>query len=165
MISIRNVQSTDLEQMLIIENEGFSIEESATKEAFLERIQLIPDTFIVAEKEGEILGYINGPIINQLYITDNLFEKIKDNPKSGGFQSVLGIAVSKHSRKQGIAKKLMEKMEELVEENERKGITLTCKQDLVSFYEKIGFVNHGISESQHGGILWYNMVKLRENIV
>ena len=55
MISLRNVQISDLEQLILIENEGFSIEEAATKEAFIERIQLIPDTFIVAEKEGKSL--------------------------------------------------------------------------------------------------------------
>ncbi|MCM3600953.1 GNAT family N-acetyltransferase [Robertmurraya korlensis] len=159
MITLRNVQSTDLEQLLLIENEGFSKEEAATKEAFVERIQLIPDTFIVAEKEGEILGYINGPIINQTYITDNLFKKIKENPSRGGYQSILGLAVSEQSRGKGIAKILIKKMEELVEEKERDGITLTCKQNLVSFYEKFGFVNHGLSESQHGGVRWYNMVK------
>ena len=164
MISLRNVQITDLEQLLFIESEGFSIEEAATKEAFLERIQLIPDTFIVAEKEGEILGYINGPVINQPYITDNLFKEIKENPKRGGYQSVLGLAVSKQDRNQGIAKMLIERMEELVEENAREGITLTCKQELVSFYEKLGFVSHGMSESTHGGVTWYNMVKIREGM-
>ncbi|WP_316569599.1 GNAT family N-acetyltransferase [Neobacillus sp. YIM B06451] len=164
MISLRNVQPTDLEQLLHIENEGFSKEEAATKDAFVERIRLIPDTFIVAEKDGEILGYINGPIINQPYITDDLFEKITENPKSGGFQSVLGLAVSKQARNQGIAKILLNKMEQLVEENDREGITLTCKQDLVPFYEKYGFFNHGLSESQHGGVRWFNMVKLRENM-
>lgn len=152
----------DLEQLLFIEKEGFSTEEAATKEAFIERIQLIADTFIVAEKEGEILGYINGPIINQPYITDDLFKEITANPKSGGYQSILGLAVSEQARNQGIAKILMEKMEELVEENDREGITLTCKQELISFYEKLGFVNHGISESKHGGVNWYNLVKLRE---
>ncbi|MFE4764124.1 GNAT family N-acetyltransferase [Bacillus mycoides] len=162
MISLRNAQATDLEQLLLIENEGFSIEEAATKEAFVERIQLITDTFIVAERQGEILGYINGPIINQPYITDDLFEKIGENSKRGGYQSILGLAVSKQARYQGIAKLLIEKMEELVKANERKGITLTCKQELVSFYEKFEFVNHGMSESQHGGISWYNMVKFRE---
>ena len=161
MLSLRNVQATDLTQLLLIENEGFPIEEAATKEAFVERIQLIPDTFIVAEKEGEILGYINGPIMNQPYITDNLFEKIMGNPKRGGFQSILGIAVSKQARNQGIAQVLMKKIEELVKENEREGISLTCKLELVSFYEKMGFDNHGLSESQHGGERWYNMVKLR----
>ena len=159
MVSLRNVQTSDLEQLILIENEGFLIDEAATKEAFIERIQLIPDTFIVAEKEGEIIGYINGPIIDQPYITDDLFEKIKENPKRGGYQSILGLAVSEQARNQGIAKILIEKMEELVEENERLGITLTCKQELVSFYEKCGFVNHGMSESQHGGVSWYNMVK------
>lgn len=164
MISLRNVVLTDLEQLLFIENEGFSIEEAATKEAFLERIQLIPDTFIVAEKEGEILGYINGPVISQRYITDNLFKEIKTNPKRGGYQSVLGLAVSEQARHQGIAKILIKKMEELVKENERGGITLTCKQELVSFYEKFGFINHGRSDSTHGGVTWYNMIKLRESI-
>jgi ribosomal protein S18 acetylase RimI-like enzyme len=164
MISLRNVQATDLEQLLIIENEGFSIEEAATKEAFDERIQLIPDTFIVAEKEGVIQGFINGPIIDQPYITDDLFEKIKENPKRGGFQSILGLTVSKQARNRGIAKILIEKMEELVNENGREGITLTCKLELVSFYEKFGFVNHGMSESQHGGVRWYNMVKLRDSL-
>jgi len=162
MISLRNVKATDIEQLLLIENEGFPLEEAATKEAFVERIRLIPDTFIVAEREGVILGYINGPVMNELYITDDLFEKINKNPKKGGYQSVLGLAVSKQVRNQGIAKMLMEKMEELVEENEREGITLTCKQELVSFYEKMGFVNHGMSESKHGGVNWYNMVKSRE---
>lgn len=164
MISLRNVQATDLEQLLFIENEGFSNEEAATKEAFMERIKLIADTFIVAEKDGEILGYINGPIIDQPYITDDLFEKIEENPRRGGYQSILGIAVSIQARGQGIAKILIEIMEELVVKNEREGITLTCKEELIPFYERFGFVNKGLSESQHGGLSWYNLIKLRENI-
>lgn len=164
MVTLRNVQKADLENLLVIENDGFTIEEAATRDAFVERIQLIADTFIVAEKEGEILGYINGPVIHQLYITDDLFEEIRENPKSGGYQSILGVAVSQKARNQGIARVLINKMEELVKENKREGITLTCKQELVSFYEKLGFVNQGISESQHGGVSWYNMVKLRENM-
>ncbi|NMD71240.1 GNAT family N-acetyltransferase [Bacillus sp. DNRA2] len=161
MLTVRNVQATDLEDLLRIENEGFSKEEAATRDAFVQRIQMIADTFIVVEKEGEILGYINGPIINQQYITDDLFAEIHENPNRGGYQSILGLAVSKTARNQGIAKILIAKMEELVKVNEREGITLTCKQELVSFYEKYGFSNHGISESQHGGVTWYNMVKLR----
>ncbi|MFC3746991.1 GNAT family N-acetyltransferase [Paenibacillus sp. GCM10012306] len=160
MISLRNVQLTDLEHLLFIENEGFSKEEAATKEAFVERIGLIADTFIVAEQEGQIIGYINGPIISQPYITDDLFTKIKENPKKGGYQSVLGLVVSKQARNQGVAKYLIDKMEYISLENERSGITLTCKEELVPFYEKLGFVNHGLSESKHGGISWYNLLKV-----
>lgn len=116
----------------------------------------------VAEKDGEILGYINGPIIHQPYITGDLFETIEANPKTGGYQSILGVAVSKKTRKQGIARILIEKMEELAAENNREGIPLTCKEELISFYEKLDYVNHGLSESKHGGVSWYNLVKLTE---
>lgn len=83
MVILRNVQLDDLDELLVIENEGFSTEEAATKEAIIERIRLINDTFIVAEKEGNIVGYINGPVINQPYITDDLFEEIKENTSKG----------------------------------------------------------------------------------
>lgn len=164
MITLRNVHSEDLQDLLRIENEAFLKKEAATKEAFEERIQMIPDTFIVAEKNGEIVGYINGPVIQQPYITDDLFKRINRNPEKGGYQSILGVAVDKRARKQGIAKILIRKMEELVKENEREGITLTCKLELVPFYEKLGFANHGISKSQHGGVVWYNMVKMKGDI-
>lgn len=164
MISLRKVQTADLQQLLIIENESFSKEEAATKEAFVERIKLIPDTFIVAEEDGSILGYVNGPIIDQPYITDDLFKEISENPKRGGYQSILGLAVSSQTRGQGIAKLLMASIENLAIKNGREGITLTCKQELISFYEKLGFVNHGLSESQHGGASWYNMLKPRESM-
>lgn len=160
MISLRNVRLTDLEQLLFIENEGFSKEEAATKEAFAERIKFIADTFIVAEQEGRIMGYINGPVITQPYITDDLFTEIKENPTKGGYQSILGLAVSKQARNQGIAKYLIDKMECVSIENERSGITLTCKEELIPFYERLGFINHGHSESKHGGISWYNLLKV-----
>lgn len=164
MISLRNVTISDLEQLIIIENDGFSKEEAATKKAFEERINLIADTFIVAEEAGKILGYINGPIIGQPYITDDLFKEIHENPKRGGYQSILGLAVSKQARGRGIAKILFEEIEKLSADNERDGITLTCKLELVSFYEKLGFVNHGLSESQHGGVRWYNLLTTRKRI-
>lgn len=52
---------------------------------------------------------------------------------------------------------LIEKMEELVKENERKGITLTCKQELVSFMKNVDLLimdclNHNMVES--AGITW-----------
>ena len=39
----------------------------------------------------------------------------------------------------------------------RRGLVLTCKERLVHFYAKIGFVDEGISESTHGGVVWHKM--------
>ncbi|MEJ8305139.1 GNAT family N-acetyltransferase [Saccharibacillus sacchari] len=161
MITLRNVHPTDLDQLIIIENEGFTEEEAATREAFIERILFIPDTFIVAEQNGKVLGYVNGPIIRQAYITDDLFTEIQPNPARVGYQSILGLAVSDQARGRGVAKLLMDKLDELAAANDREGVTLTCKKELIPFYEKLGFVNEGVSASEHGGIRWYNLVKRR----
>ena len=34
---------------------------------------------------------------------------------------------------------------------------ITCKDRLVHYYEKFGFVNEGKSASVHGGAVWYDM--------
>lgn len=36
-------------------------------------------------------------------------------------------------------------------------VVIIAKEELVSFYEKIGFVNHGESECKHGGVSWYDL--------
>ncbi len=38
-----------------------------------------------------------------------------------------------------------------------KAASLTCKQSLISFYEKLGYRNHGLSLSAVGGIKFYDM--------
>lgn len=39
----------------------------------------------------------------------------------------------------------------------RKGCVLTCKDKLIQYYETFGFENEGVSESVHGGVVWYDM--------
>lgn len=37
------------------------------------------------------------------------------------------------------------------------GPVLTCKEHLLHFYGKVGFVDEGISGSTHGGAVWHKM--------
>ena len=39
----------------------------------------------------------------------------------------------------------------------RRGLVLTCKDRLLAYYAKFGFVNEGVSVSTHGGVVWYQM--------
>ena len=39
----------------------------------------------------------------------------------------------------------------------RKGIVLTCKERLVGFYARLGFVDEGTSASTHGNVVWRQM--------
>ncbi len=159
MLTIRNVKMEDLSQLVVIEHLCFTKEEAATKEAFEKRIQLIPDSFFVGEEEGVIVGLINGPVIETAYITDELFTDIKANPLICGHQSILGLAVSPIFQKRGVASALLSHLEKVARAKQRETITLTCKQDLICFYEKLGYLNCGVSDSNHGAVTWYNMCK------
>ncbi|ETI70520.1 GNAT family N-acetyltransferase [Neobacillus vireti] len=159
MLKIRNVKMEDLAELVVIEQLCFTKEEAATKEAFEKRIQVIPDSFFVAEATGEIVGLVNGPVIDKAYITDDLFSDLNANPASGGHQSILGLAVSPHFQKRGVASALLSYFEKEAMAKGRETITLTCKADLIQFYEKHGYLNKGVSASVHGGVIWYNMIK------
>ena len=39
----------------------------------------------------------------------------------------------------------------------RLGLVLTCKEKLIHYYSKFGFVNEGLSKSTHGNVEWYQM--------
>lgn len=41
---------------------------------------------------------------------------------------------------------------------DRKGLILTCKEYLIHYYSKFGFYNLGVSDSTHGGAVWYDMI-------
>ncbi|UDI77280.1 GNAT family N-acetyltransferase [Staphylococcus taiwanensis] len=158
-MKFRKVNKEDYSTIVELENQGFTPDEAATPQAIEERINIIPDTFIIAEKDGQIAGYINGPVISKKYITDDLFETIKPNPDIGGYISILGLVVAKDYQRQGLAGQLLTQFENLAKQQSRHGVTLTCRQELVPLYEKYGYINEGESESQHAGLKWYNLVK------
>lgn len=41
-----------------------------------------------------------------------------------------------------------------------KGIVLTCKERLLPFYAKFGFVDEGVSASVHGNVVWHQMRRM-----
>ncbi|WP_202078095.1 GNAT family N-acetyltransferase [Caldalkalibacillus salinus] len=149
----------DLPQLVAIERRCFTAQEAATEEALEKRIKTIPDSFLVAEEEEAIVGYINGPVIETAYITDDLFEESAPNPSVGGHQSVLGLAVSPHAQHRGVATALLTTLEQEAKKQNRETMTLTCKAVLIQFYKKLGYTNTGVADSTHGGATWYNLIK------
>lgn len=158
-MKIRNASIEDLAELIVIENLCFVKEEAATREAFEKRLTVIRDTFFVAEEDGKIVGLVNGPVIPSAFITDDLFRDIQANSLSGGHQSILGLAVDPRFQKLGIATQLLAHMEKTAAMQQRETVTLTCKEKYIRFYESHGYSNSGISGSQHGGVVWYNMIK------
>lgn len=159
MWTIRNARLEDVPNLAVVETLCFSKDEAASEETFKKRVETIPDTFFVAEEAGQIIGFINGPVIDQGYITDDLFSEVRDNKPASGHQSILGLAVAPIAQKRGVASDLLNHIEKEAMVKRRDSLTLTCKEELIPFYEQFGFENKGVSLSEHGGSVWYNMVK------
>ena len=157
-IRIRQADLGDWEEILAIEQLNFPAAEAASSEVLKERIEQIPDTFLLAELHGELAGYIVGPAVQARYLTDDLFSKVGANSPEGGFIAVQSLSVHPDFQRQGVGTLLLAALKEIAVQQNREGISLTCHDELIPYYEMTGFVHEGISDSTHGGTIWSNMV-------
>ena len=73
-ISIRQARPEDLPSIAALEAACFPPAEAAGPAAFEKRIETFPESFFVAEVEGQIVGMINGCVTDDETISDILFE-------------------------------------------------------------------------------------------
>lgn len=156
MATIRTVTAADLDGVCAVEEAGFPPAEGATRAAFRYRIAAFPQWFLVAEEEGRIVGLINGPATDAQFLCDRLYEP-GGAGENGTTLAILGLAVLPDRRQEGIAAALMNAYLDRARQNGMARVVLTCKENLIPFYERFGFVNRGVSQSVHGGVVWYDM--------
>ena len=140
---IRRVTMDDLEEVVNLESAAFKMTKEQTKNDMMGRIENYPDTFLVAQEDGKVIGHIFGPAFNKRYIEDELYFENHPNQKDDRYQMVLSLAVLPKYRKQGVATKLIEAMTQEARKQNRQAISLTCLTKLIKFYEKRGFHNEG----------------------
>ncbi|MBE5785181.1 MAG: GNAT family N-acetyltransferase [Clostridiales bacterium] len=157
-VTIRYAVPEDVKAITAVEAACFPPAEAATEDRFEARVKGFSKNFWVAEAEGKVIGIINGMCTDRRTIVDEMFADAGMHDDEGDWQSVMGIAVLPEYQRQGIAAKLMETLIEDAREHGRKGCTLTCKDRLIHYYAKFGYVEEGISESEHGGAVWYDMI-------
>ena len=156
-MNIRKATIQDLEAITLLESRCFPEAEAATKESFQERLNIFADYFWLLEEEGKVIGMLNGMVSDDELIRDEMFEDASLHNKNGAWQMIFGLDTDPDYRNRGYAALLMEKAIEDTKKAEKKGLVLTCKAHLVHYYEKFGYVNEGISDSSHGGAVWYDM--------
>ena len=111
----------------------------------------------MAETDGRIIGLINGCASNLPAIEDDLFEPQGHEP-DGTNQMIFGLAVHPEFQRRGVGAALLRHMIAFSGNASMERVILTCKQEKLAYYEKFGFENHGVSNSSHGGAVWYDMV-------
>lgn len=155
---IRTGVPGDLDQVAQVELDCFPSAEAADRESLQERLMAFPESFLIAESEGTIIGFINGGVTDSRTIEDRMFEYISLHNPKGAYQSIFGLDVIEEHRCKGVAARLMESMIETARSHGRRGLILTCKDRLIPYYEKFGYRNLGVSKSVHGGAVWYDMI-------
>lgn len=156
-IKIRAAKREERREIAKVEQICFPPAEAASEETILERIDAFLENFFVAECNGNIVGYIGGGTTDTPHLPDEMYHDVKLHKPEGKYQTVFSLAVLPEYQKCGIGGMLIEKM--LLESKNRgkSAVILTCKDYRVHYYEKFGFVNHGVSDSNHGNAVWYDM--------
>lgn len=149
----------DLPAILRIEHLGFTAEEAGTEAQYRDRIQKLAATFLVAKMDNQVVGFVVGPATKEEYVEDWMYENTPENLQEGGHQIIFTIAVDPEYRGHSIGSKLLDAIDKNARQAKRKSISLTSLERNVPFYEKNGFENMGVADSEHADEIWYNLVK------
>lgn len=156
-MEIRYATLNDLEAISAVEAECFPAAEAATKESFKDRLEQYPRHFWLLFDGDRLVSFVDGMVTDEADLTDEMYENAAMHDENGAWQMIFGVNTIPSYRKQGCAELLLRRAIEDSKAQGRKGLVLTCKDKLVRYYEKFGFVNEGISESTHGGVVWYKL--------
>ena len=156
-INIRQADINDIDTVAELEQNCFTLSEAADRKAFELRLRNYPECFWLLEKDGQVISMINGMTTNAKDLCDQMYSSTDMYTSEGKWLMLFGVATAPAYQKSGFASKLMERVIEDARKQDRCGIVLTCKEELIRFYSHFGFVSEGISDSEHGGAIWYQM--------
>jgi len=166
-VNIRYATMADLDDIASVESECFPVLEAATKEEFEQRIKYYGNHFWLMFDNDKLIAFVDGFVTDEANLTDEMYENASMHNENGAWQMIFGVNTLPDYRRCGCAKELIKKAILDARKQNRKGLVLTCKESLVPYYSKFGFVDEGITDkSTHGNVLWHQMrldFKLRNN--
>ncbi len=155
---LRTAVLSDLDAVAAVEAECFPAAEAATKEEFAERLLRYPGHFWLLFDEERLIAFADGFVTDEPDLTDEMYSNADMHDESGAWQMIFGLNTVPACRRRGHAGALMRRIIGDAKDQGRQGVVLTCKDALVPFYERFGFVNEGRTEkSVHGGARWNQM--------
>lgn len=156
-MNIRTATMNDLEAIAAVEAECFPAAEAATKEEFAERLAHYAEHFWLLFDDNKLIAFVDGMVTDEADLNDEMYAKAQLHNPAGGWQMIFGVNTIPAYREHGYAGQLIEAAIADAKAQGRKGLVLTCKEKLLHYYAKFGFVNEGVSSSTHGNVLWYQM--------
>ena len=156
-MEIRKATLADLAAVTAVEAECFPAAEAATEESFRARLSVYPDHFWLLFDGDKLISFVNGMVTDIADLCDEMYENAAMHDENGAWQMIFGVNTIPSYRRRGLAEQVLRQVIADAKIQGRKGLVLTCKDKLVHYYGKLGFVSEGISQSGHGGVVWYQM--------
>ena len=157
-MTIRTARPSDLSALTAVEAACFPAAEAATEQDFAARLAVYPNHFWLLEADdGTIVSFVDGLVTDEPLLRDEMYSDASFHNEQGAWQMIFGVNTLPTYRKQGMAGRVIRRVIEDARAQGRKGCVLTCKDKLIHYYETFGFVSEGVSESVHGGVVWYDM--------
>lgn len=155
---IRTAKMSDVEQIAAVESACFPPAEAATRAEFEQRVRVYGEHFWLMFDGERLVSFVDGFVTNERDLSDEMYENAAMHDEAGQWQMIFGVNTLPEYRRRGLAEQLLRCAVSDARQQGRRGLVLTCKDKLVHYYARLGFVSEGISDkSVHGGAAWYQM--------
>ncbi|MCQ2437501.1 MAG: GNAT family N-acetyltransferase [Clostridia bacterium] len=147
----------DAKPLAELEAVCFPPAEAATEAQIRDRLEVYPNHFLLLLDDEKVIGYVNGMVTDERELADEMYADASMHNENGAWQMIFGVDVHPDHRCRGNAAQMLRRFIDDAKAQGRVGLVLTCKDRLVHYYAKFGFVDEGISESTHGNVVWHAM--------
>ena len=154
---IKHASQEDIPALTAIERECFPAAEAASEEEIAARVHAYGKHFWLLFEGKKLIAFVDGMTTDQADLTDDMYEDASLHDENGAWQMIFGVDTIPEYRCRGCAAALLNHVIGEAKAQGRKGLVLTCKDKLVHYYAKFGFVSEGVSGSTHGNVVWYQM--------
>ena len=157
-MKITYAEEKDIAAIAAAEAACFPPAEAATEQKFVERIKYYGNHFWLLYDADKLSAFVDGFVTDEPDLTDEMYENACMHNENGAWQMIFGVNTLPEYRKRGYACELIRRAIADARQQGRKGLVLTCKERLIAYYAKFGFVDEGVSEkSTHGNVRWHQM--------
>lgn len=155
---IRTANINDLKDIAAVEAECFPKAEAATEQQLGERLKYYSNHFLLMFDGDRLVAFTDGFVTDEPDLTDEMYARANMHNENGAWQMIFGVNTVPEYRRQGLAGKLISETVKIAKNEGRLGLVLTCKDELVPYYAKFGFINEGVTDkSVHGNVKWNQM--------
>ena len=157
-MEIRHATKHDISAISEVEAKCFPPSEAASEKAFTQRIENYGNHFWLMYENDKLIAFVDGFVTDESDLTDEMFADATMHNENGAWQMIFGVNTLPEYRNNGYASELLRRAIDEAKEQGRKGVVLTCKDKLLPFYARLGFVDEGITDkSTHGNAVWHQM--------